>query len=75
MADLSVAAQTCVARAFSRSSRQALKRLQPEVFAGRLPAVRTSFAPVKSNHSCVCVRATRRTTPSQLEQRMTVPMP
>jgi hypothetical protein len=62
-------------RAFSRSSRQSLKRLHPELFAGRPPAVRTSFAPVKSNHSCVCVRATRRTTPLQLEQRMTVPMP
>ena len=38
-------------------------------------AMTTSLAPVGSSHSRVGVRATRRTTASQLGQRSTVPMP
>ena len=38
-------------------------------------AVTTSFAPVRSSHSCLRVRATRKMTASQLGQRITVPMP
>lgn len=33
------------------------------------------LAPVASSHTCVGVRVTQRTTPSQLGQRTTVPMP
>jgi len=39
------------------------------------PVMTTSLAPIGSSHSRVRVRATRKTTASQLGQRITIPMP